>query len=260
VNAGGATWTVLGAGSILPRAGFGSSGHALRTAPRSKVTLFDCGPGTIRSLPAAGIALEEVERVVISHFHLDHCLDLFALAFARNNPSLQPLWDLEIVGPVGTAALLARGEGTLGKWAKDPQADVIEVELDERGGAALARDGLALRCVRTGHTPEALAWRAEGAWGSVAYTGDSGEVNAVAHLARGADLFVIECSFPDSNAVPGHLTPSASGRMAKRAGCAKAVLTHFYPDVDPEEARLLALREFGGEVQTSRDGSVHPLA
>jgi ribonuclease BN (tRNA processing enzyme) len=48
--------------------------------------------------------------------------------------------------------------------------------------------------------------------------------------------------------------------MAKRAGCAKAVLTHFYPDVDPQAARLLALREFGGEVQTSRDGSVHPLA
>jgi len=154
---------------------------------------------------------------------------------------------------------LARGEGTLGTWAKNPHADVVEVELDEHGAAALAREGVELRCVRTGHTPEALAWRAEGAWGSVAYTGDSGEVDDVARLARGADLFVIECSFPDDRAVPGHLTPSGAGRMAQRAGCAKAVLTHFYPDVDPEQARLAAQREFEGALETSRDGSVHRI-
>lgn len=256
MKAGGATWTVLGAGSILPRAGFGCAGHALRPSPGARVTLFDCGPGTIRSLAGAGIALEEVERVVISHFHLDHCLDLFALAFARHNPSLQPLWELEIVGPTGIAALLARGEGTLGAWAKNPQASVTEVDPPERG-PPLARAGLELSCAPTGHTPEALAWRAQGDWGSVAYTGDSGEADAVARLARGADLFVIECSFPDERAVPGHLTPRGAGRMARRAGCAKAVLTHFYPDVDPDRAREAARGEFEGALETSRDGSVH---
>src|SRR5688572_26913771 len=93
--------TVLGAGSILPRAGYGCAGYALRPAKGARVTLFDCGPGSIRALGAARIDLNEIERVVISHFHADHCLDLFALAFARNNPTLHPLPTLEIVGPVG---------------------------------------------------------------------------------------------------------------------------------------------------------------
>ena len=96
-----AEWTVLGAGSILPRAGYGCAGHALRSTPGGRVTLFDCGPGTIRALASAGIGLGEVERVAISHFHPDHWLDLLALAFARRNPASQPAPRLELVGPRG---------------------------------------------------------------------------------------------------------------------------------------------------------------
>ena len=255
----GASWTVLGAGSILPRAGYGCSGYALRPAPGANVTLFDCGPGSVRALGAAGIRLEEVERVVISHFHLDHCLDLFALAFARRNPAFADrLGPLELVGPVGLRALLQRGEGTLGSWAKDPRADVVEVALEDAGRGRLERPGVALSCALTGHTPEALCWRAELEGGaSVAYSGDSGEAGALARLASGADLFVCECSFPDGAEVPGHLTPSGAGRLARAAGCGALVLTHFYPSMDPEQARAGAARVFGGAVASARDGSVH---
>jgi ribonuclease BN (tRNA processing enzyme) len=248
-----AVWTVLGAGSILPREGYGCAGYALRPAPGARVTLFDCGPGTIRALAGVGVGLDEVERVVISHFHLDHCLDLFALAFARNNPAFAPR-DLELLGPAGLARLLDRGEGTLGRWARDPRARIGEVPP----GARLEREGLALRCAATGHTPEALAWRADLRGGaSVAYTGDTGENFDVAELARGVDLFVAECSFPETQAVPGHLTPSSAGRLAVRAECARLLLTHFYPSVDPEEARASAAKIYRGPIELARDGSRH---
>ena len=58
-----ATLHVLGAGSILPRAGYGCSGYALRPAPGEPVTLLDCGPGSIRALGGAGIDVAEIERV-----------------------------------------------------------------------------------------------------------------------------------------------------------------------------------------------------
>ena len=41
---------VLGAGSILPRAGYGCAGYALRPTPDGALTLFDCGPGSLRAL------------------------------------------------------------------------------------------------------------------------------------------------------------------------------------------------------------------
>jgi ribonuclease BN (tRNA processing enzyme) len=255
-----ATWTVLGAGTILPRVGYGSAGYALRAGPGGGVTLFDCGPGTIRALAPAGIGLREVRRVVISHFHLDHCLDLFALAFARHNPAFRSPPPLEIVGPAGLAELLDRGEGTLGRWAHAPGAEVTEVELGRGKRGEIERDGLHLSCVATGHTKEALAWRADLASGvSVAYSGDTGENTAVADLARDAELFTVECSFPDGAPVPKHLTPSSAARLADRAQCRRLLLTHFYPDVEPEAARAVAARTFRGAIELARDGSVHEL-
>jgi ribonuclease BN (tRNA processing enzyme) len=220
------------------------------------VTLFDCGPGTIRALAGVGIALGEVERVVVSHFHLDHCLDLFALAFARRNPRFAPVPALEIVGPVGTARLLAGAEAGLGRGARDPGATVCEAAPGER----LQRGGLELTCVRTGHTAEALAWRADlGDGQSVAYTGDTPEAPPVAELAREVELFVVECSMPDERPVAGHLTPSSAGRMAAASGCRRLLLTHFYPEVEPEEARRVAARVYAGPIELARDGSEHPL-
>jgi ribonuclease BN (tRNA processing enzyme) len=258
-------WTVLGAGTILPREGYGCAAHALRARPGGSVTLFDCGPGTVRALAASGIGVPDVERICISHFHPDHCLDLFALAFARRNKGLRDparggrgVPHLEIVGPRGIAALLERGERLFGDrgWTRFEDADVTEVDpasCDE----PLVRGSLSLTWQATGHTPDAVAWRADGPGGSVAYTGDTGENPAVARLAQGVDLLVSECSFADELAVSHHLTPTSAGRLAALAGCKRLLLTHFYPGLDPLEARRVAQRQFAGEIELARDGSTH---
>ncbi len=227
-----ATLTVLGAGSILPRAGYGCAGYALRPAPGAPVTLLDCGPGSVRQLGAAGIALRDVRQVVLSHYHLDHCLDLFALAFARRNPDFQGLAELARIGPRGLAALLEDLPGPLGRYGGDPLASDREVEPGEELNAA----GLRLTSVPTLHTPEALAWRVELPGGaSLLYTGDTGPNPDVAELGRGVDLFVAECSFPDGTKAEHHLTPSGAAELARAAGARALVLSHFYPGCDPEE-------------------------
>ena len=254
----GAKLQVLGAGSILPRAGFGCAGYALRPSPGARVTLLDCGPGSVRALGGAGIAIEEVERVLVSHFHPDHCLDLFALAFARRNPAVSAP-PLEIVGPRGLAGLLERGAAALGRWTVFERTRVSEVEpaLEVRGFECELGE---LRHVATEHAPEALAWRVDLPSGaSLAYSGDSGERPQLAELARGVRDFLVECSFPDAEAVPTHLSPSGAGRLAAKAGCARLILTHFYPSMEPESARRGAALHFSGIVATARDGSTFDL-
>ena len=258
-----ATLTVLGAGSILPRAGYGCAGYALRPEARGPVTLLDCGPGTIRNLAAAGIALSEVRRVVLSHYHLDHCLDLFALAFARHNPAFRDVPELELVGPSGLQRLLAAAPAALGRWAEVPRSSASEVELDGEGRGSLEREGLAMTCVANGHTPEALSWRIEPAGGasawSLVYSGDTPEEPRVAELARAAEVFLCECSFADEDAVPNHLTPSSAARLARSARVRRLVLTHFYPSLDPETARERARGLFDGPIELARDGLVLEL-
>lgn len=248
-----AQWCVLGAGSILPRAGYGPAGYALRPAPGAPVTLFDCGPGTLRKLPEVGIGLGEVERIVLSHFHLDHCLDLFAFAFARRNPSLGSPPPLEVIGPRGLWRLVDGAEGALGALARDGAASFVEVE-PAAGLPALQRGALRLTWTPTEHTPEALAWRADLPGAALAYSGDSPETPGVAELARGVDLFTLECSHADGHGVPGHLTPSSAARLAQRAGARRLLLTHFYPGLEPEDARVVAARTFAGEILLARDG------
>jgi ribonuclease BN (tRNA processing enzyme) len=253
-----ATLTVLGAGSIVPRVGYGCAGYALRPAPGAPVTLLDCGPGTVRNLAAAGITVEEVERVVLSHYHLDHCLDLFALAFARRNPALGAVGAIELIGPAGLRARMEGVPDALGHWAAMPRSTLREVAPGER----LERGGLVWRSTANGHTPEALSWRvddAQGAW-SLVYTGDTGPDPRVAELARGADVLVCECSFPDDQAVANHLTPGGAGALARAAGVKRLVLTHFYPSMDPAAAGARAAEVFGGPVELARDGLVVALA
>ncbi len=255
---GPAVWTVLGAGSILPRAGYGCSGYALVAEPGGGITLFDCGPGTLRSLAASGLGLSDLGRVVISHFHPDHCLDLAALAFARRNPNSEAR-PLELVGPHGLGDWLERVAGALGPSVRFEGVRVREVRPGDSLPAASESEPT-LSCVATGHKAEALAWRADlGARGSVVYSGDSGEVDALAELARDTDLFVCECSFPEREAIPSHLTPRGAGRLAQRARCRTLLLTHFYPSMQPARAAIEAGEVFDGAVELARDGSRHFL-
>ncbi len=251
---------VLGAGSILPRPGYGCSGYAIVPESGGDVTLLDCGPGSVRALGGAGIALERVRRVLLSHYHPDHCLDVLALLFARRNPALDAAGPLELVGPVGLRALVDAGRSAFGRWVEDPHATLKEVSLEADGRASFERDGVVFTCVATGHSAEAVAWRVERGGTSLAYTGDTPENTDVADLARGVDLFVAECSFPDDEAVPNHLSPTSAGEMARRAECSTLLLTHFYPGLDPADAVEGAGARFPGPIEAARDGSRHVVA
>ena len=254
-----ATLHVLGAGSILPRAGYGCAGYALRPGPGEPVTLLDCGPGSVRALGDHGIGLAEVRRVVLSHFHLDHCLDLFALAFARRNPRFDPP-PLELAGPVGLARLVGEAPRVLGRWAADPNATVREIPLDADGRGGFEAGALVFTCAENGHNAESVSWRVEHTDGwSLAYTGDTNDDPRVAELARGVDLLVSECSFPEEEAAQNHLTPRTAGALAAAAGASRLLLTHFYPSMDPEAAGAGAARVFAGPIELAHDGSVHHL-
>jgi ribonuclease BN (tRNA processing enzyme) len=69
--------------------------------------LFDCGHGIVQRLLEAGFQHNEVDHIVVSHFHADHVSDLIpflqAGAWSRSNPRRS---DLHIYGPVGVQKLI----------------------------------------------------------------------------------------------------------------------------------------------------------
>ncbi|GAA0351175.1 ribonuclease Z [Actinoallomurus spadix] len=93
-----------------------------------------------------------------------------------------------------------------------------------------------------------------------AFVMDSRLCDAVAPLAAGADLLVIESTFLGADArlaeEYGHLTAAQAGGVAAEAGVRRLVLTHFserYPAADQRRFAEEAATVFGGDIVVARD-------
>jgi len=96
----------------------------------------------------------------------------------------------------------------------------------------------------------------------LAYTGDTGPSRAIVELARDADLFLAEASFPEQvpQAAARHLSSARqAGEAAAAAGAGRLLLTHLLPGTVPDLAEEAARRAYGGETAVARGGVVVDL-
>lgn len=251
---------ILGSGTAIPTCRRGPTGLILAASDRSDVVLVDPGPGAVQRACAAGYPLASLRRVLLTHHHPDHCLDLMALLFALNNPALPEALrqlSLEVIGGPGTAALLRSFTGVFGAWVSLPGDRLVVRELGPgsfRLTPTIAGEAFAVR-----HSPASLAYRLSFGPVTLALSGDTDECAAAVEVAREADHYLLEAAMPDDRAMPGHLTPTRAARIARDAACGHLVLTHFYPQVDVELARRQAAAVFGGRITIAEDGLRIPL-
>jgi ribonuclease BN (tRNA processing enzyme) len=85
------------------------------------------------------------------------------------------------------------------------------------------------------------------------YSGDTEPCDEVVRLARGANLLILEASFPDSQEIKGHLTPSQAGRIASLAGVERLILTHFYPECLATDIAAQCRKTYGGLLTLATD-------
>ena len=100
-----------------------------------------------------------------------------------------------------------------------------------------------------------LAFRVEAAGRTMVYSGDAVESEGLARLARGADTFVCECSFPRGWRTADHVTADGAGRMAQAAGARRLILSHLYPPAQEADVAGQARAEYEGEVIVAVDGT-----
>ncbi|MEN8150110.1 MAG: ribonuclease Z [Planctomycetota bacterium] len=243
---------ILGSGTAIPSSRRGSPGLLLRADDTT--LLVDCGPGSLRAAAAAGIGPADVDGVLLTHFHLDHCADLRALFFALLNPAFAGRSPLTVAGPKGLADLLARWNAAPdGPWQK-PLA--YELRVGEIGEGRHDVAGFSVDAFPVDHTPRSLAYRIRAAEDGpvVAVSGDTAPCDGVESAGRHADLFVLECSFPDGGLHGKHLTPTTAAEVAAAADPRYLVLTHFYPEVENEPIERIVSARWPGEVRLAADG------
>ncbi|MBL7225755.1 MAG: MBL fold metallo-hydrolase [Desulfobacteraceae bacterium] len=244
---------ILGSGTAIPLNDRGSPSLVLLI--EGSPVLFDIGPGTLRQLTRVGISYEKIEQIFLTHFHPDHTADLIHLLFASKNPAvLRRRRPFVITGPSGLSELVNALQDAYHTWLTLPP-EMMRIEEVDMGKKIKSEYGnFTVTASPTNHTPNSLAYRVENRSGkTVVYSGDTGFCDEIVDLAKGADLLVLEASFPDGDEFEGHLTPSLAGRIATLAGVERLVLIHFYPECLRSDITSQCRKSYKGELILGED-------
>lgn len=256
--------TVLGCSGSAPGPSSPASGYLVQHEGFSLV--LDLGNGAFGALQRH-LRPVDVDAVLLSHLHPDHCADMYAyqvaLTYARDRRE-QPL---PVHGPAGTAERVA-ALGQANPLAPPPARRAGDRALFAFGDLTRGIDEplrfgpLLVRTAWMAHPTPTFGIRVEVPGGpALAYSADTGPSEALIDLARGADVLLCEASFvPEQPNPPGmHLDGRQAGEHAARAGAHSLLITHVPPWYSPDEAVRWARTAFDGRTAAAVDGGVYEL-
>ncbi len=241
--------TIVGSGCGIPNARRGSPCIAVKAG--RQLLVFDCGPGALRAMDAAGVKWSTLDTLFITHFHTDHIGDIAPLLFAFNIPDVNRTKALTLFGPPGLASLVEKLTDTYGNWLVPKR---YELTVEELRGEPYEGEEWRIETAPADHSEPSYAYRFEADGVSMVYSGDTDYCESVIRLASGCDLLILECSYPDEIEVPGHLTPRKAGEMATMAGCRRLVLSHIYPVCADYDLVSECRKTYTGDVILAEDG------
>jgi ribonuclease Z len=239
---------MLGTGAAIPDPDRNYSAILITVAGRHD--LFDCGHGATHQMVRANVHPARVDTVFLSHLHYDHIADFpfFMIATWMTGRENAPV----VVGPPDTRhfvdSLLVDGafRKDIEARAQYPQRqanfDVMKPDVREcEPGVVFEDDLVKVTACYVEHIPLEISpcfgLRMDTVDGqSVVFSGDTAPCDRLIALARGADLPIHECTFPEvairfrEQAGIGtwaHTSPTDLGSIAKAAGVKELVATHF---------------------------------
>lgn len=244
--------TVLGSAASYPDAGRACAGHLLRSGATS--LLLDCGNGVLSNL---GRVLEPtaLSAVFITHAHIDHFADVYALEAALRYSPTGPLPPLPLYLPEGLFELMS---GVLTDHGARELAEAFEVH-ELAAGVPVLIGGLTVTPRPVEHVGLTFALVADDGEARLCYTSDTRLGDAVRVAADGASVLLADSTLPQEFAGRApHMTPSEAATLAADCGAHTLVLTHLWPTVEREVAREQAQAVFGGRVIVAEEmGSLH---
>lgn len=255
--------TVLGCSGSGPGPASPASGYLVTAGDRH--VALDLGNGTFGSLQRH-LDPWQLDAVVLSHLHPDHCSDIAPLTVLRRYHPRPPFdattHKLDVYAPGEAAERLAVAyAASRAERAESDLSDVFAFSALTDGstgriGGIGGVGEVTVRAFAVDHPCEAYAIRMEHGGRTLVYSGDTGPSAGLVEAARGADVLLCEATWPHVLAgawdepPPGvHLSGRQAGEHAAAAGVQRLLLTHVPAWFAGEELLAEAKEVFDGPVE-----------
>jgi len=231
---------------------FGSGGRfntCFHLVGREINALIDCGATSLVSMNKLAINRNDINLIVVSHFHADHVggLPFFIL---EANYILGREQALTIVGPPGLKARYAELIENSFPGAKNLELKfplmLRELEIGRRSQVGSLRI-MPFHVEHDDRAGPCLGFRFEAEGKVIAFSGDTEWTDALVDIGHEADLFICE-AFTRDKPVPTHLTLSALERRLGQIRPKRLVLTHMSDDMLARRAEI--------PFETAEDGMI----
>jgi ribonuclease BN (tRNA processing enzyme) len=273
---------LLGTGGPKPDAH--RQGPCLAIESQGRYLIFDAGRGAATQMAAAGISVDQVNQIFITHHHYDHIGNLGDVILSGWNLGRKET--LQVFGPKGTADIV---DVLLNQvYKKDIEFRMTEAALTHVELANI-HDGVRVKDVQPGLVYEdevfqvfceyvshghglgisqdnwkCLGYRVVTQGKSIAVSGDAVNCDGLDRLAKDADALVLCCYLSkkeladmEGGYIARHIltcSPQA-GQIAGRAGVETLILTHIR-EKNNEQINILVKEiqdNFKGQVIAGQD-------
>lgn len=230
--------TIIGCTGSFPGPGSPASCYLVTAfdGTRDWKILLDLGSGALGVLQRY-TDLKDIDGIMISHLHPDHCMDLCGMHVAiRWDPEGWGRDRMLVHGPQATAKRIETAYGlpegdTMRKdyhfksWASRQPVQVGPFTITPYPVRHPIEEAYALRVEAREPGPEG-----EELTSILTYSGDTDTCEGLVEAARDSDMFLCEAAFEegrDDHIEGVHLTGKRAGQMATEAGAERLLLTHI---------------------------------
>ncbi|NND03560.1 MAG: MBL fold metallo-hydrolase [Acidimicrobiia bacterium] len=242
---------ILGSSGTAPTKVNPASGYLLRHGDTS--IWMDAGPGTYMALLQL-IDPAEINAVLLSHMHPDHCTDLFALFHGLKY--VRGLHDpVPLIVPDGSTERL---RGFVAGGPDHPLFHTFAVN-EARPGQTLGFGDFVITPQAAHHSVPAFAYLVRAGGAALGYTGDSGPSSMLVEHFSAVHTLLAEASLPAGDRYPFHMTARQAGELATAADAERLILTHIPESVDASASAAAAAEAFGGELSLAQPGDVYMI-
>lgn len=238
--------TVIGEWGGFPKVNGASSGYLFQSNRFN--LLVDCGSAVLSKLQRY-IPVEQLDAVILSHYHHDHVADIGPLQHARLVKRYMGIQQVTL--PIYGHLLDEEGFARL-----THDVDTIGVAYDPTQSIQIGPFTITFQ--QTIHPAPCFAMRITDGNTTVVYTGDSAYLEAFHTFAKQADVLICECNFYEGmdGRSAGHMNSIEAATIAKEAQVDTLLLTHLPHFGNLQDLVQQAKKVFSGNVMLAKEGLI----